>query len=89
MFVLSNVRPIKSAKNASVEQRLESEHMTKVRRAYSELTLKQGAKPSLEQLSKKMNEPTENLQKILAFKPKLTEVNNKLLESQYLCERVA
>ncbi|MDX2106901.1 MAG: hypothetical protein SFY67_10910 [Candidatus Melainabacteria bacterium] len=89
MFVLTNVRPIKSAKKATADQRLESSHMSRIRRANSELTLKLGAQPSIDQLSKELNEPTENLRKILTHKPALAAVNSEVLETQYLNQRVA
>lgn len=89
MFVLTNVRPINSAKKASPEERLESSQMSKIRRKNSELTLKLGSQPSLEQLSIALNEPTEKLQKILTLKQSLAAVNNEVLESQYLNQRVA
>lgn len=89
MFVLTNVRSIKSANKATADQRLEFSQMSRIRRANSELTLKLGAKPSFDQLSKELNEPAENLRKILAHKPALAPVNNEVLESQYLNQRVA
>lgn len=89
MFVLTNVRSINSAKKASDEKRLESRQMSKIRRKNSELTLKLGSQPSLEQLSKELNEPTEILLKILKHKQSLAAVNNEVLESQYLNQRVA
>lgn len=89
MFVLTNVRPIKRVTKSSADQKLESSHMSKIRRANSELTLKLGAKPSLEQLSKELNEPEANLRKILAHKSALAAVSNEVLESQYLNQRVA
>lgn len=88
MFVLNNVRPIKSAKKASAKQRLEISYMSQVRRAKSKLTLKLGSKPSLEQLSIELNESPENLQKFLK-KNSATTVNCEALESQYLSQRIS
>lgn len=89
MFVLSNVRPIKGAKKVSAEQRLEISYMSQIRRAKSELTLKLGSKPSLEQLSSELNESPENLRKFLERKPASLAVNDEALESQYLSQRIS
>lgn len=89
MFVLNNVRPIKSAKKVSAKQSLELSYMSQVRRATSELTLKLGSKPSLDQLSSELKESPENLRKFLEKKPAPSAVNNEALESQYLSQRIS
>ncbi|MBP7863550.1 hypothetical protein KA183_17820 [bacterium] len=89
MFVLTNVRPIKSPKKVSAKQKLELSHLSQIRRAKSELTLKLGSEPSLEQLSSELNESLENLQTVFAKKPVLAAVSNKILESQYLSQRIS
>ncbi len=89
MFVLTNLRPIKSAKKAGVDQRLELSHMSQIRRAQTELTLKLGSKPSFDQLSNELNETPENIHKALAQKPALAAMSNEILESQYLSQRIS
>jgi len=63
--------------------------MSSIRRSASELTLKLGSKPSIEQLSKELNESPENLTKIFTHKKTLAAVNNEVLESQFLNQRVS
>lgn len=89
MFLLTNVRPIKSSKKANTDQRFELSYMSEIRRAKSKLTLRAGSEASFEHLASLLKEAPENLHNVLAKRPAISTINNEVLQSQYLSQRIS